>query len=355
MSLQVDICGVNGSFSLEVQFQSTHGVTAIFGHSGAGKTTFLRMISGTLSPSSGHISIGELVLFDDKKKINLLPEQRQIGYVFQDARLFPNMSVSRNLTYANWAGKRAAKISFDEVVDLLGLRDKLDQRPASLSGGERQRVAIGRALLSDPALLLLDEPLSSLDRPRRREILPYLEMLRDQVGVPIIYVSHETEEVARLADMLVLLENGRVAAKGPVREIFPLLQPASEDDGVLLEGIVTAYDPVYQLADIDLSDNFLQLTDVNLKIGQHLRIYVRARDVSIALHKPEATTIRNILMTKLIKLEDSPGAYIYAVLDCNGQILRAQITRKSVDELGLKAGDHLYAMIKAVSVDRIVW
>lgn len=350
--LLVDIFGLNGRFPLKAEFESGHGVTAIFGHSGAGKTTLLRMISGTLKPVSGHISVGDLVLFDKKSGINLPPEKRRIGYVFQDARLFPNMSVKRNLTYAQWAGQRDAKVPFEEVVELLGLKDKIHQKPTQLSGGERQRVAIGRALLSDPTLLLLDEPLSSLDRPRRLEILPYLELLRDQAGVPIVYVSHETDEVARLADTLVLLENGKVVASGPVAKIFPFIDDRSEDSSVLLEGIVTAYDQAFQLANIDLGGANFQLTDESLDVGQRLRLRVRARDVSIALKRPEQTSIRNILETRLIGLGEQQGAHIYASLDCNGQMLRTKITRKSASEMHLQKGDLIYAMIKAVSVDR---
>ncbi len=199
---------------MEADFAADWGVTALFGHSGAGKTTLLKMIAGTLRPESGRIAVGDFTLFDAERGINLPPEKRRIGYVFQEARLFPHMSVKRNLTYARWAGRRQATRSFDEVVALLGIGHLLDRRPSTLSGGERQRVAIGRALLSDPALLLLDEPLSSLDHARRQEILPFIERLRDESHVPIVYVSHEIDEVARLADQIVLLSAGRVTASG---------------------------------------------------------------------------------------------------------------------------------------------
>lgn len=305
--LTVSITGRNGAFAIEAGFAAEGGVTALFGHSGAGKTTLLKMIAGTLRPESGRIAVGDFTLFDAQKGINLPPEKRRIGYVFQDARLFAHMSVKRNLTYARWAGHRQATRSFDEVVALLGIGHLLDRRPSTLSGGERQRVAIGRALLSDPALLLLDEPLSSLDHARRQEILPFIERLRDESHVPIVYVSHEIDEVARLADQIVLLSAGRVTASGAAADIFPLIDAESEGGGVLLEGIVSAYDERYKLAEIDLGGASFQLSDAGLKQTMHVRLRVRARDVSIARKIPEAISIRNLLPVTVTGIERGKG------------------------------------------------
>ncbi|MDR0253553.1 MAG: molybdenum ABC transporter ATP-binding protein, partial [Brucellaceae bacterium] len=219
-ALDLNVKGGNGGFRVEAAFRAETGVTALFGASGAGKTTLLRMIAGTLRPEEGRIAIGNLVLFDSAKNINLKPEERRIGYVYQDARLFPHLNVLRNLTYAQWAGKRKPERKLEEITELLGIGALLQRKPHQLSGGEKQRVAIGRALLSAPRLLLLDEPLSSLDHARRQEILPYLERLRDESGLPIVFVSHEVDEVARLADTLVLLERGRVRESGSVFDIF---------------------------------------------------------------------------------------------------------------------------------------
>lgn len=350
--LAVSITGRNGRFPVEADFAADWGVTALFGHSGAGKTTLLKMIAGTLRPESGHIAVGDFTLFDAEKGINLPPEKRRIGYVFQEARLFPHMSVKRNLTYARWAGHRQATRSFDEVVALLGIDHLLDRRPSTLSGGERQRVAIGRALLSDPALLLLDEPLSSLDHARRQEILPFIERLRDESHVPIVYVSHEIDEVARLADEIVLLSAGRVTASGAAADVFPLIDAEGEGGGVLLEGMVSSYDERYKLAEIDLGGASFQLSDAGLKQNMHVRLRVRARDVSIARKAPEKISIRNVLPVTVtaITMDDGPNAYVS--LDFQGRRLGARLTRRSVDELALRSGDHVVALVKAVSVDR---
>ena len=350
--LAVSITGRNGRFPVEADFAADWGVTALFGHSGAGKTTLLKMIAGTLRPESGRIAVGDFTLFDAEKGINLPPEKRRIGYVFQEARLFPHMSVKRNLTYARWAGHRQATRSFDEVVALLGIDHLLDRRPSTLSGGERQRVAIGRALLSDPALLLLDEPLSSLDHARRQEILPFIERLRDESHVPIVYVSHEIDEVARLADEIVLLSAGRVTASGAAADVFPLIDAEGEGGGVLLEGMVSSYDERYKLAEIDLGGASFQLSDAGLKHNMHVRLRVRARDVSIARKAPEKISIRNVLPVTVtaITMDDGPTAYVS--LDFQGRRLGARLTRRSVDELALRSGDHVVALVKAVSVDR---
>ncbi|MFQ0815651.1 molybdenum ABC transporter ATP-binding protein [Brucella anthropi] len=350
--LAVSITGRNGAFAIKADFAADWGVTALFGHSGAGKTTLLKMIAGTLRPQSGRIAVGDFTLFDAQMGIDLPPERRRIGYVFQEARLFPHMSVRRNLTYARWAGRRQATRSFDEVVALLGIEPLLDRRPSTLSGGERQRVAIGRALLSDPALLLLDEPLSSLDHARRQEILPFIERLRDESRVPIVYVSHEIDEVARLADEIVLLSAGRVAASGAAADVFPLIDAEGEGGGVLLEGTVSAYDARYKLAEIDLGGASFQLGDAGLKQHMHVRLRVRARDVSIARKVPQAISIRNLLPVTVTGIEAGEGPNAHVSLDFRGRRLGARLTRRSVDELALRAGDEVVALVKAVSVDR---
>lgn len=350
--LKVSVKGRNGKFAVEADFTAGLGVTALFGHSGAGKTTLLKMIAGTLRPQTGQIAVGDFALFDAAKGINLPPEKRRIGYVFQEARLFPHMSVKRNLTYARWAGSRAATRSLDEVVDLLGISHLLNRRPATLSGGERQRVAIGRALLSDPALLLLDEPLSSLDHARRQEILPFIERLRDESHVPIVYVSHEIDEVARLADEIVLLSGGKAEASGLAADIFPMIDGDGEGAGVLLEGTVSSYNSAYKLAEIDLGGAFFQLADTGLREQMHVRLRVRARDVSIARTIPDAISIRNILPVVIRNIAVGEGPNALLDLDFQGRRLGARLTRRSVDELRLIAGEEVFALVKAVSVDR---
>lgn len=352
----VSLKGRNGAFPVEAAFEADRGITALFGHSGAGKTTILKMLAGTLSPAEGRIAIGDHVLFDRAKGINLPPEKRRIGYVFQDARLFPHLSVRRNLTYALWAGRRTPGRPFDEVVALLGIAPLLERKPSTLSGGERQRVAIGRALLSNPALLLFDEPLSSLDHAKRQEILPYIERLRDESHMPIIYVSHEIDEVARLADTLVVLAAGRVVAKGPAVSVFSRTDLGSafarDESGALLEGYVTAIDAQYGMAGIDLNGQVFQVAQNGLALGMHVRLRVKARDVSIALTQPQGISIRNVLPVEVVSVNDTDGADAQVSLSFGGQTILARLTRRSVDELGLVPGRRVFAMVKAVSIDR---
>lgn len=349
--LSVSITGSNGDFRLDAAFDTGDGVTAIFGSSGAGKTTLLKMIAGTLRPESGRITMGGVTWFDSERRISLPPEQRRIGYVFQDARLFPHMSVLRNLTYARWAGRRSAHRDLDEVLEMLGIRHLLDRRPDTLSGGERQRVAIGRALLSDPALLLLDEPLSSLDHARRQEILPFIERLRDESGLPILYVSHEIDEVARLADRLVLLENGVIQASGLAVDLFTLLGEVDEI-GVLFEGRVLSRDHQYHLAEVDLGGAFFQLSDQDLHENMLVRLRVRSRDVSITRVLPDQISIRNILPVTIIAIQRSGGADALLKLKFQQRQLYARLTCRSVDELELREGEQVFALVKAVSIDR---
>ncbi|WP_295806277.1 molybdenum ABC transporter ATP-binding protein [uncultured Nitratireductor sp.] len=352
--LDVDIKGLAGSFEIETAFQAGAGVTALFGPSGAGKSTLLKMIAGTARPQSGRIVAGGRTLFDSATGTNLPPEKRGIGFVFQDARLFPHLSVRKNLTYARWAGRRPVSRAFDEVVALLGLETRLDAAPATLSGGERQRVAIGRALLADPALLLMDEPLSSLDKARRNEILPYLEAIRTEAGIPILYVSHETSEVARLADTVVLIENGRVSDSGPAATILARLGlsagTASEDAGVILEGHVTETDPAYHTAIITLDEDRIELTGDGFAVGMTVRLHVRAGDVAIANAPHDGLSIRNQLLATVEEIRRD-GAFAMVALALGGQRLLARITAKSSDDLALRPGTRVYALLKAVSVE----
>lgn len=351
--LDVNVRGGNGGFQVEAAFRAPAGVTALFGASGAGKTTLLRMIAGTLRPKSGRIAIGEHVLFDSDKQINLKPGQRHIGYVYQDARLFPHMNVLRNLTYAQWAGKRHSPRKLEEITALLGIEDLLQRKPYQLSGGEKQRVAIGRALLSAPKLLLLDEPLSSLDHARRQEILPFLERLRDESGVPIVFVSHEVDEVARLADTLVLLHRGKVQETGSVFDIFSHIKTRGVDASILLQGQVVSSDETYGLIDIAVGSHLFQLTDHALPKGMVVRLRIHARDVSISRTAPQNISIRNIFpvhVTKMTLDQHSPFAELQ--LQMGETQLLSRISRKSAEDLTLKTGEQVFALIKAVSIDR---
>ena len=220
MSLAVELRDRRGDFTLDVAFETGDGVTALFGRSGSGKTTVVTMVAGLTRPRHGRIVLNGRTLFDSTRRIDLATRKRRVGMVFQEARLFPHLSVRSNLLYGRWAGRREATTNFDSVVHLLGLEAFLARQPASLSGGEAQRVAIGRALMADPDILLMDEPLSQLDGARRAEILPFLERMTHDAGVPILYVSHAVDEVARLANSIVVLSEGKVVAAGPIEEIF---------------------------------------------------------------------------------------------------------------------------------------
>lgn len=353
-ALDVEIEGRAGSFAIEAAFSAGSGITALFGPSGAGKTTILKMIAGMVRPHSGRIVADGRTLFDSAAGIDLSPPARRVGFVFQDGRLFPHLSVRSNLTYARWAGRRRAVRPLDEVVALLGLEAHLERLPATLSGGERQRVAIGRALLSDPALLLMDEPLSSLDRARRAEILPYLEMIRAQTRIPILYVSHETGEVARLADTVVLVDGGRVSAVGAAATVLGAYGFAhgldESEASALIEGRVVETDADYATATVTVDGGRIELTGQGFPVGSRLRLRVRASDVAIATAPHDGLSIRNQIPCAVEDIR-SEGAYAIVALALGGQRLLARITRKSATMLALAPGMRVIALLKAVSVD----
>jgi molybdate transport system ATP-binding protein len=361
--LEVDVAGRVGSFEIDVGFASDSGVTALFGHSGAGKTTVINMIGGVLRPTRGRVVVGGRVLFDAGRGIDLPPHRRRLGHVFQEGRLFPHLSVKRNLLYGRWfaRGPRDPR-RFDEVVELLGIAQLLERRPRSLSGGERQRVAIGRALLCEPAALLMDEPLASLDPARKAEILPYLERLRDQARLPIVYVSHSIDEVARLARTMVLMSEGRVAAVGPVADLMPRLdlRPLTGrfEAGVVVEGRVSTHDDAYQLTTVALGDQQLTVPRLEAVPGTPVRLRIRARDVALALRPPQQTSIQNMLRGRVVELGWQEGPFVEVNVavggDAAGDVrLTARLTRRAADALQLAAGREVFALIKTIALDRV--
>lgn len=352
-ALEVDIEGRVGSFSIAACFRAEPGVTALFGRSGAGKSTILKMIAGTARPQKGRIAAGTRVLFDSRACINLPAQARGIGFVFQEDRLFPHLSVRGNLTYARWAGRRAARRPLEEVVALLGLEAHLDRYPDTLSGGERQRVAIGRALLAEPEILLMDEPLSALDRERREEILPYLEAIAGRTRIPVLYVSHETSEVTRLADRVVAIEAGRVSAVGTAAEILGGFHVPGEEGGPvsILEGKVIAVDPVYETAVVAVGGGRLELSFPDPLPGSRVRLRVRAADVAIATAPHEGLSIRNQLPCTVESMVRR-GAHTEIVLSFGTERLVARITAKSAAALEIAVGKPVIALVKAVAVER---
>lgn len=359
MTLEVDIAHDFGGFSLQAQFACAPGLTALFGRSGAGKTTLVNAIAGLLKPDRARITVNGRALVDSVAGIFVPPHRRRIGYVFQDARLFPHLSVRHNLLYGRFFARRHDEIGFDQIVDLLGIRHLLQRRPATLSGGEQQRVTIGRALLSRPELLLMDEPLAALDGARKEEILPYLERLRDELKLPIVYVSHAIPEVTRLADTVVLLSEGRVQAVGSVPELtgrldlFPLT--GRYEAGAVLQASLLRHEDRWGLSVLGCRAGEILVPQIAQPIGSSLRIRIRARDVTLALAPPVETSALNILRGTVSELKtgatDTAGPQIEVRLDCNGDALLARVTRLSAARLALTPGKTVYAMIKTVALD----
>lgn len=351
--LELDIRMKRGSFSLDARFSAhTPGVIALFGRSGCGKTTLVNLIAGLARADAGRIAMDGEVWFDSARRIDVPAEARRIGYVFQDARLFPHYTVHGNLMYG--AARGAGHAAFDDVVQLLGLESLLQRRPAGLSGGEKQRVALGRALLSGPRLLLLDEPLASLDASRRDEVLPYLERLRDHYAIPMVYVSHQLEEVLRLATGLVVLDAGRVVAAGDIATVS--LQPAlrrivgSDAVGAVVEGNVVAIDSSQELASIAIGEGgLLKVASRDLAPGQRVRLQLLARDLILALEEPRGISVRNHLRGTVRNIATDGSADLVEV-EVAGSTLLARVTTAATRELQLAPGLPLWVLVKAVSV-----
>ena len=355
--LEFDVRCRVGTFSLDAAFATGSGVTALFGRSGAGKSTVLNLIAGLARPQSGRITVDGRTLYDSEARIALPAHARRVGYVFQEGRLLPHLTVRHNLTYGRFfANGRNAVLGFDQAIELLGIGHLLERRPGALSGGEKQRVAIGRALLANPEVLLLDEPLASLDAPRKAEILYYVERLRDEVRIPIVYVSHSLDEVVRLANSMVLMSEGRVLGTGDVREMMSRveLRPylGRHEGGAVIEARVAGQDLESGLARLEFGGGALEIPDVEALPGEQVRVRVRARDVSIALSRPSGLSIRNVLAGTVVELADDQGSSLDVRLDLHGTALLARITRKSASDLGLRPGLPVFALIKAVSIDR---
>ena len=323
------------------------------GFLGSGKTTIINAVAGLLSPDQGRIAAGDWVLLDTKSGLQLRPHRRRIGYIFQEGRLFPHLSVRQNLGYGAWfAPKDAPREDMGRIVDLLGLGALLDRRPGALSGGEKQRVAIARALLSAPKLILADEPLAALDEARKAEILPYLERLRDEVNIPILYVSHAASEVARLASSVVAIEAGRVVAQGPAAEVLgdPAILPAgAREAGALITArVVRHHDD--GLSELEANGIALFLPRLANAPGTQLRLRIAAHDVILSRNRPEGLSALNILpgLVQDIRAGSGPGATV-AIDTAAGRVL-ARITRRSCEALALVPGDALYAQIKGVAL-----
>jgi molybdate transport system ATP-binding protein len=342
-----------GGFRLAAAFGTpANGVTAIFGGSGSGKTTLLRCVAG-LERAQGFCRVrGET--WQDEGSF-LPPHRRSVGYVFQEASLFPHLSVRDNLAFG-WrlVAPARRRIHFDDAVQLLGIRSFLHRASVHLSGGERQRVAIARALLTSPRLLLMDEPLSALDHASKEAILPYLERVFDELGLPVLYVSHNPDEVARLADHMVLLDAGRVQAHGLASELMTRLDlPLARFDNAaaFLDGQIAAHDDSFHLTHVDVDGNRLTIPRASLEVGRRARVQVHARDVSLSLAAHHDTSIINILPVRILGMRDLDPSRLLVQLGMEGgQTLLARITRRSGLGLGLQEGMYLYAQVKSVAL-----
>jgi molybdate transport system ATP-binding protein len=356
--IEASFRGELGGFLLDVRFEApARGVTGLFGPSGCGKTTTLRCIAGLQRLDPGFCSVAGDVWQDEMAFRP--PHRRPIGYVFQEASLFPHLSVTRNLLYGAPGDRSQREIRFDEVTGLLGLEALLGRSPRHLSGGERQRVAIGRALLSQPRLLLMDEPLSGLDRQTKDEVLPFLERLHETLSLPVIYVSHDMAEVERLADHLVLMDAGRVIASGPLTDLqsdpsLPLMR--SRDAAVSLDASVEGYDAAYGLAILTVAGGRFLVPAPPVTTGSSRRLRVFAGDVSMAREKPLPSTINNVLPARILAVVASGEHEITALLGLGtgdgGAKLLARVTRRSWDALALSEGLEVYAQVKAVALVR---
>ncbi len=353
--LDVHIKRRQGDFLLDTAFQAEGvGVTALFGLSGAGKTSVINMISGLSRPDQGHIVVNECRLFDAKAGIDLPPERRRIGYIFQEGRLFPHLSVRANLTYGMRLMPRKQRyVDFDEVIHLLGIEHLVERRPARLSGGEKQRVAIGRALLTSPSLLLMDEPLASLDEARKNEVLPFIAKLSRRFSIPIIYVSHSFEEIFALADTLVVMDAGQTAATGAIEEVVHRRDVQHligyAESGAMLSTVVESHDNKKALSLLRFCGGILKVPRLDFPVGTGIRIRIKARNVALTLVPPQHISVQNILPARIEKIYKGDGPLVDVHLDIGCPLL-ARITHAALVDLNLKPGQQVFALIKSVSV-----
>jgi molybdate transport system ATP-binding protein len=355
LMLAVAAAKKRGAFALDVRFDlPTPGVAALFGRSGSGKSMVVNTIAGLLKPDFGRIVLDGSVLLDTQQHIDVPPECRRMGYVFQDARLFPHLSVAGNLRYAERRAAGGTYVSLDTVTGLLDLGALMDRRTHQLSGGERQRVAIGRALLMQPRLLLLDEPLAALDGARREEVLPYLESLRDQLSIPMVYVTHDFDEVLRLATHLVLMESGAVVAQGEVAKMSlePHLRSLIGPDqvGAIIDGVVLGFDSASGLTKVRVGHGELHVQAGDLAVGTPLRVQLLARDVIVSTQIPQHLSVRNCLAGLVTSIQTDDLGSDLITIDIGGALVMARITKAATCELSLTPQMNAWALVKSVSL-----
>jgi molybdate transport system ATP-binding protein len=354
--LRIRLNLTRSDFQLNVDLDlPSNGITVLFGASGSGKTSLLRCVAGLERPTHALVRIGRDLWQDDACAICVPTWQRDLGFVFQEASLFEHLNVQQNLTFGlNRSRKPGGPEALARAIELLGIGHLIHRHSGSLSGGERQRVAIARALATQPRLLLLDEPLAALDFARRQEILPWLERMRDELRIPMLYVTHSAEEVARLADHLVMLISGSIMASGPVQEVLSRVESpviVGEDAGVLLRGQVVERDTQWHLSQVAFPGGYLWVRDNEIAVGQPVRLRVLARDISITTHAMHDTSIQNHLKGQIDTIADDvhPSQALVRIR-CGESILLARVTRKSISNLNLNIGDDIWAQVKSVAV-----
>ena len=353
MSLAVSLRHQFGPVDLDITFEAPKGVTVLFGRSGSGKTTIVNTVAGLFKPDQSRVSLNGTLLGETPSGLFQPPHKRRLGYVFQDARLFPHLSVRTNLAYGQWfAGKRLPKAEQDKLVDMLGLGPLLDRRTTMLSGGERQRVALGRALMASPQMVLADEPLAALDAQRKAEILPYFERLRDEAEVPILYVTHAAAEVARLATSVVVLDDGKVVRQGPAVEVLadPMVTPTgARAAGAVMETRIAKHHDD-GLTELNAGGVPLYLPRVTGKVGDPLRVRIAASEVILSRQRPEGLSALNILPGVIDQLRSGDGPGAIASLTTPAGPLLARITLRSAQALGITPGADCFAVVKTVSI-----
>jgi molybdate transport system ATP-binding protein len=353
----IDVESRRGGFSLQAQFQSDAALIGLFGPSGSGKTTLIHILAGLVRPSRGRILIDGQTLFESANNIDVPARRRRTGLVYQDSLLFPHMSVRQNLLFGHFFTPKAERrIPYQSVIETLGISALLDRRPATLSGGERQRVAFARALLASPRMLLMDEPLASLDFDRKIEIMGLIERLRDEFRIPIIYVSHAIEEVSRLASHVVVIEAGKVIAAGPPADALSQMNRASHEDrfGIVsvIDCRVAAFDSRFEVTTLQHPAGAIVVAGHVGPEGKSVRVLIRATDVAIAMGRPDNLSIRTILSGTVAAIQSGGGALclVEIALEGGGR-LTASLTRLAVSKLGLSTGSRIYALVKAVAID----
>ncbi len=352
--LEVKVKGARESFAYDFDFSADPGITALWGKSGAGKTTLLRLIAGLDQADKGVVSYSGDTWFDGARQINVTSAKRRIGYVPQRSALFAHLTVRRNLTYSNWAAGRKARVTLEEVSELLGITRLLERYPRNLSGGEKQRVALGRAMMSNPAILLLDEPFSGLDEQRIDEIAPHILALNRRIKVPILLVTHAVRDVVRLADSMIVIENGMSMDRGSLEQVLPRAGIAAGVDasvnGGLLTGKVVGYDKSYGLNQLEVAGQSLVVSGASIPRGATVRILVNASEVLVAKNSKIQTSARNHLSCNISRIVQLPENCVQLRLVCGDQNFVAKITRQALDELSLKKDGKCVAILKSVSL-----